>query len=278
VQVDAAAADIVVTREVASDATTMNAGDAAVATMLASADVDSSTSALANPRVGSAAAATTTSTDSIGEPRTHAIIYTSARRAAATMAIIARCDNNSLSLILAFLNMKDFHSSMKVNRQWRSVSQVNTAWPKFDLRRFIRQLQADDYDNPLHRRLHVHARHLSRMLRHPTYQKCSDVVLKSDVASESESLSHLSQLQHLTAVNLTLASQVEASLNKFAMQVRDRLQSIVLAYTSETPEEAIPFSSLGLLHRLRVLVINFLPPLGQLVRLHQLEYLHIEHI
>jgi hypothetical protein len=263
--------DEMMTHAESSEATTLLATASAAATARSA---GGSSSVQVTHRPSSAGAATSIHSTGASYP-THAAASTSHRRTAGVTSIIARCDNNSLSLILAFLNAKDFHSSMKVNRQWRSVSQVNTAWPKFDLQRFVRQLQADDYDNPLHRRLHVHVKHLPRLLRSPTYQKCSDVHLKANGSSHPSALEQLSQLHHLTAVNLTLSIRADETLRAFAMQVRDRLQSLVLACT--TSRKALGFSSFGLLHRLRILVINFLPPLNELARLHQLEYLHIDH-
>lgn len=194
---------------------------------------------------------------------------------------VSKCDNNTLSLVLAQLNSRDFAAAMKVSRQWHAVSALNTAWPRFGLGRFIRQLQSDDYDNPAHRRLNV--RSATKMVRSVAYKKANDVRLRQKVF---ELLPLLTSFPHLTALTCECPGYRDASRELTALfgELQDRLQVLILSglhsrFTvlwGEPPKNA-PTPDLALLRQLRVLVVDFVPRVEHLVELRQLQYLHIRH-
>ena len=193
-------------------------------------------------------------------------------------SFVSRCDNNSLSVVFQFLNAHDFASCIRVSKQFRSVSAMNTAWPKFDLQRFIRQLENDDYDNPAHRRVIIKS--ATKIFNSPTYVKANEVIVRR---KEVDIVSRLAELHHLTALNIEMTTRqaTAPSVIAFADAMQHRLQVLILT-TERDPDSDLDFApieqdvntdyyivpSLPFLRRLTslaVLVIDVMPPLETLL-------------
>ena len=115
------------------------------------------------------------------------------------------------------------------------------------------------------------------------WRHVSDVQLFSPVGDPSNApassvdalLSDLLLLPCLTAVNFHSVCVSAAAFEQFCSAVAPRLQ-VLLFGDARVKTDADPLTHVGLLHELRVLVVDELPPLPSLSRLHQLEYLHVD--
>jgi hypothetical protein len=68
---------------------------------------------------------------------------------------IARCDLDSLSVVLSLLSSDDFLSAIRVNKQFYAARLKKSAWPALQLDSFIQSLRDDGYDNPARRGLRL---------------------------------------------------------------------------------------------------------------------------
>jgi hypothetical protein len=210
---------------------------------------------------------------------------------------ITRCDLDSLSVVLSMLSSDDFLSAIRVNKQFYAARLKKTAWPALQLDSFIQSLRDDDYDNPARRRLRIRCpNHLSadasaRVLNAssvlgsvaPTmWRFVTDVKLYCPFGNEwvvdpsvNFLVRQLVRLPCLTAINFHLVNVSAAAFQQFCTAVAPRLQ--VLLFSCARMEGKVdPLTHVSLLHQLRVLVVDKLPPMQALLQLHQLEYLHIE--
>ena len=91
------------------------------------------------------------------------------------------CDSNSLSLILSFLNLRDFKSSTQVSQQWKAASSTHTAWPKQSIDQLILSLQKGIHGRSDVRRLRIRQIKytkggLGHLLGSRSYSKVNDIL------------------------------------------------------------------------------------------------------
>jgi hypothetical protein len=212
----------------------------------------------------------------------------------------ARCDLDSLSIVLSMLSSDDFLSALRSNKQFYAARLKKSAWPTLQVDSFIQSLRDDDYDNPARRRLRLRipcyqpSRHTAllasriavfRSMAQAGWRFVTDVQLyntnkgrftNKQTASVDLVLPELTQLPCLTAVNLHSVSVSLAAFEQFCIAVAPRLQ--VFLFKSARLAGAVDhLKHVGLLHELRVLVADQFPPLPALLQLHQLEYLHVNN-
>jgi hypothetical protein len=82
-------------------------------------------------------------------------------------------------------------------------------------------------------------------------------------------------LSSLTAVNFHLVSVSTAAFEQFCIAVAPCLQ-VLLFESARVDNEVDLLTHVGLLHELRVLVVDDPPPLPALLQLHRLVYLHVD--
>jgi hypothetical protein len=183
------------------------------------------------------------------------------------------------------LSSDDFLSAIRVDKQFYAARLKKSAWPTLHLDSFIQSLRDDDYDDPARRRLHFRvpshrsSRHAGRAavfrsLTQAGWRYVTDVRLY-DTSGGQQSSKHataadlvvpeLASLSCLTAVNLQLA---------FCIVVAPTLQ-VLLFESTRVENEIDPLTHVGLLHELRVLVVDQCPPLQSLLQLHRLVYLYL---
>jgi hypothetical protein len=221
---------------------------------------------------------------------------------------ITRLDLDSLSVVLSMLSSDDFLSAIRVNKQFYAARLKKTAWPALQLESFIQSLRDDDYDNPAHRRLRLHATAArmpqfaamlppadgdgaataslaANMWRHVTDahvysylkgRRWTGDVRRTHQPHVNALLPQLAQLPFLTAVNLHQVEVSMASFKQFATATAPRLQVFMYEGTRTPTSMVDPMKHIGLLCGLRVLVIDRLPDAAALLPLKQLEYLHVE--
>jgi hypothetical protein len=87
-------------------------------------------------------------------------------------------------------------------------------------------------------------------------------------------LPELARLPYLKAINFHGVRLSAAAFQRFCMAVAPRL--LVLLFESARVGNAVEsLTHVGLLHQLRVLVVDCPPPMKALLQLHRLEYLHV---
>jgi hypothetical protein len=206
---------------------------------------------------------------------------------------IAGCDLDSLSVVLSLLSSDDFLSAIRVNKQFYAARLKKSAWPALQLDSFIQSLRDDDYDNSARRRLRLRIphdswmrkgqtllAHASAVFRSVTWRFVTDVQIYSphdcrlSAPSVDLLLSELARLPCLTAVSFHEVNVSAAAFHQFCIAVAPQLQ-VLLFESARVDNEVDPLTHVGLLHQLRVLVANELPPASPLLQLHQLEYLHV---
>jgi hypothetical protein len=89
-------------------------------------------------------------------------------------------------------------------------------------------------------------------------------------------LPELTSLPYLTAVNFHRVRVSAPAFEQFCVAVAPRLQ-VLLFESKRVFSEADPLAHIGLLHELRVLVVDQFPPASSLLKLHQLVYLHVNN-
>jgi hypothetical protein len=210
---------------------------------------------------------------------------------------ICRIDLDSLSITLSMLSSDDFLSAIRTNKQFYAARLKKSAWPTFQLDSFIQSLRDDDYDNPARRRLRLRipskisadgglslpanaAPVFGSGASSPSaWRFVADVQLYNENKRLNQSsvdvlLPGLARLPCLTAVNFHLVNVSAAAFEHFCSTVAPRLQ--VLLFERVFVRDVVdPLTHIGLLHELRVLVVDEFPPMAVLLQLHRLEYLHV---
>jgi hypothetical protein len=211
----------------------------------------------------------------------------------------ARCDLDSLSVVMSMLSSDDFLSAIRVNKQFYAARLKKSAWPALQLDSFIQSLRDDDYENPARRRLRLRIpntrcsdvnekllrKRVALFAEQSPWRFVTDVQLFSNTSGEWWNkdgpsvdllLHELGRLPCLTAVNFHLVNVSAEAFEQFCTAVAPRLQVLLFECLSVPKAFAVnPLTHVGLLYQLRVLVVDEPPPLPALLQLHQLVYLHI---
>jgi hypothetical protein len=207
------------------------------------------------------------------------------------------CDSDSLSLILSFLNLRDFRSGTQVSRRFIAAGSTHTAWPKQSIDELIQSLQANNYDDPKVRRLRItpqmYRDGLTRLLHSRCYSKVNDVHFTTpqyvnylgDRKHVQSAMLALAKLPYLQALNLNSVLEYVGSegrdtglfLDRFCSALGPKLRALFLTDISESPESQLVAALEPHLHhlqQLRVLVIDSGIHGDVLWQLKHLEFLH----
>jgi hypothetical protein len=247
-----------------------------------STDEEAADRALVEPAAGGTAAAAQRS-----QP---AVLSQSDAPLSHVLAPIARCDSDSLSIVLSMLSTDDFLSAIRVSKQFYATRLKKSAWPTLQLESFIQRLRDNDHGFSA-RRLHLPISFDPSVAEHEhlfalgsaAWLFVSNVQLYGSIRVGNAWLSEppvdlllpeLARMPCLTAVNFHRVSMSSAAFGQFCTVVAPRL--LVLLFEHWSVDDAIdPLTHIGLLRELRVLVVDRCPPASSLLQLHLLVRLHV---
>jgi hypothetical protein len=234
-----------------------------------------SAAASAHPMAVAAAAADPTATQAVVAPPT---LTCSSDSAASRLSPAERCDQDSLSVALSFLDAADFAAAGRVCRHWQRAAELQSAWPEFSVERLISGLVEDERHWTQSRSVRVNADQvganaLERLAQSPKWRRLSELHLNGVFSSQSTRLVQLSQVVQLPHLRSLRLEWVRMDMAAGFGSLAPRLQAL----NCEGPEhQTVIQPHLHLLTNLRVLVLDDVDGRA-LLPLHQLEYLQLHY-
>ena len=194
--------------------------------------------------------------------------------AASRISPAERCPSDPLSVVLSFLNARDFAVASRVCRHWRQATELQSSWPDFSVERLISGLIEDEDHWTQSRSARVNAKHLradavQRLAQSAKWRRLSELYLYG-FPNTSVSLREVAQLSQLQSLCLSwvCSEDVAAGFGSLA----PRLQAL----KCDSPSISQPVQPhLHLLVNLRVLVMHYTIDGQALLLLHQLEFLQL---
>ena len=239
-----------------------------------------SAAASAHPTAMAAAAAALFAAPAMGCSTTSAGRPRCAVFAARRLSPAARCDQDSLSVALSFLDAADFAAASRVCCHWQRTAELQSAWTDFSVERLISGLIEDEYEWTQSRSVRVHAKHLRadawlRAEQSANWRRLAELYLYGYTGQERTwvSLSQIAQLPQLESLRLGSIRLTDVATAFSAMAPR------LLALKCEVLEDAAAVQPhLHLLAHLRVLDMDGAIDAQELLPLHHLEYLQLRRV